>query len=315
MNFRLGCGSTLVAGVALLACTLSGCERVVDERLVTWQVADPLGADARSIKDSWDRRNKPSGVIWAPAQIVADEDAYAQRAVPLPAGSLLRVEVRVLAPVNCEANPDHNRATPAELTAYPARMAPESLAALGDAGASQELWIVPARIRRGSGFPANYRPLLLDYGESVETYDGPSFNLGPFWFGTPLRQAGIGRWVYFPATQDCAGYVEADAIDLPAKLFEAHHGTQGHDPSTTLTISALSPVLARVVEVCPARIEEREEHLNVLRGPENNDLRLLVDIWRYTGKVTGLCAGGEKTFLAAPRSVKDHPWSGGPFGD
>lgn len=312
MNFRIGHGSTLVAGVVLVICALAGCERVVAERRVTWQVADPLVADASSIKDAWDRRDDRSGVIWAPAQIVADEVAYAQRAAPLPAGSLLRVEVRVLPPVNCEANPDHNRATPRALAAYPERMAPESLPALGDAGVSQELWIVPARIHRGAGFPVNYRPLALDYGE---THDGPSFNLGPFWFGTPLRQAGIGRWVYFPATQDCAGYVEADAIDLPAKLFEAHHGTQGHDPSTTLTISALTPVLARVVEVCPARIEEREEHLSVLRGPQTNDLRLLVDMWRYTGKVTGMCAGGEKTFFAASRSVKDQPWSGGPFWD
>jgi hypothetical protein len=130
-----------------------------------------------------------------------------------------------------------------------------------------------------------------------------------------LRQAGVGRWVYFPATQDCAGHSEANGSDLPAKLFEAHHGTQGHDPSTALTIRAITPVLARVVEVCPARIEEREEHLSVLRLPENNDLRLLVDIWRYTGKVSGMCAGGEKTFFATSRSIKDRPWSGGPLWD
>ena len=312
MSFHQPPVYTLVAGLVLVASTLAGCERLVAERRVTWQVADPLVNDARSIKDAWDRREGRSGVIWAPARIVADEETYAQRTAPLPAGSLLRVEVRLLPPVDCKVSPDHNRVTPRALAAYPERMAPETLSALGEAIGSQELWIVPARIHRGSGFPAKHNPSSLDSGE---TYDGPSFNLGPFWFGTPLRQAGIGRWVYFPAIQDCAGYVEADAIDLPAKLFEAHHGTQGHDPSTTLTISALTPVLARVVEVCPARIEEREEHLNVLRGPQTNDLRLLVDMWRYTGKVTGICAGGEKTFFATSRSIKNESWSGGPLWD
>ncbi len=312
MNFHQRRGYPLVAGLVLAACTLAGCERVVSERRVTWQVADPLVADARSIKDAWDRREGRSGVIWAPAQIVADEETYAQRTAPLPAGSLLRVEVRILPPVDCEASPDHNRVTPRALAAYPERMAPETLSALGEAIGSQELWIVPARIQRGSGFPAKHNPLSLDYGE---TYDGPSFNLGPFWFGTPLRQAGIGRWVYFPATQDCAGYVQADASDLPSRLFEAHHGTRGHDPASAWTISALTPVLARVVEVCPAQIDEREEQLQVLRMPDNYDLRPLVDEWRYTGRVIGKCAGGEKTFVADSRQTRNSPWSSGPLWD
>lgn len=312
MRFRLARSYTKLAGLALVALTLAGCERVVAERRVTWQVADPLTADARSIKDAWDRRDARSGVIWAPAKIVADEEAYAQRVAPLPAGSMLRVELRVLPPVDCEANPYHNRSTPRELAAYPERMAPEALPAMGDSIPSQELWIVPARIRRGSGLPANYRPMAT---ADADTHDGPSFNLGPFWFGTPLRLAGVGRWVYFPATQDCAEHREANGSDLPAKLFEAHHGTQGHDPRAALTIRAVTPVLARVVEVCSAQIEEREEHLSALRGPENNDFRLLVDMWRYTGKVTGMCAGGEKIFSATSRSIKDSPWSGGPLWD
>jgi len=311
MNFRQVLACIQVAGFAIVVCALAGCERVVAERWGTWQVADPLVVDASSIKDAWDRRDGRPGVIWAPAQIVADEEAYAQRVAPLPAGSLLRVELRILPPVDCEANPHHNRARPRALTAYPERMAPESLPALSDT-LSQELWIVPARIRRGSGFPANYRPLAKDY---PDIHDGPSFNLGPFWFGTPLRQAGIGRWVYFPATQDCTGYAEAEGSDLPAKLFEAHHGTWGHDPSTALTIRAVTPVIARVLEVCPIRIEEQEEHLSVLRLPANNDLRVLVDMWRYSGKVTGMCAGGEKIFFAPPRTLKDSPWSGGPLWD
>ncbi len=312
MRFRLASGYTMLAGFVLVAFAITGCERVVDERRVTWQVADPLTADAGSIKAAWDRRDALSGVIWVPAQIVADEEVYLQRTAPLPARSLLRVELRVLPPVDCETNPHHNRFTPRALTAYPERMAPEALPALADAALSQELWIVPARIRRGSGFSANYRPWAM---ANAEPYDGPSFNLGPFWFGTPLRQAGVGRWVYFPATQDCTKFREARGGDLPAKLFEAHHDTFGHDPSTALTIRAVTPVLARVVEVCPAQIEEREEHLSVLGWSGHYDLRLHHDMWRYTGKVTGKCAGGEKTFFAASRTTRDEPWSGGPRWD
>lgn len=314
MNFQKTRSRTALLSVLLVAIALLGCERQVAQRRVSWHVKDPLATGLEHVKE-WDRSGTPSGVIWAHGRIVADEQAYAQRSAPLPAESLFRVELKVLPRVDCSANPQHNHFPPQGLSAYPGRMAPEALADFGDAGTIRELWVVPARIGRGTGLPVNYKPWAASDPNFPDEPDGPSFNLGPAWFGTPLRQAGLGRWVYFPAIQDCSVYQEARGVDLPTRLFEEHRGT-GYDPDAVLTISAVTPFIARVVETCPVRIEEKEERLSVLRFfPQNNDIRPLVDVWRYSGKVTGQCSGGERVFVAKSRDIPDRPWFGGPFYD
>jgi hypothetical protein len=137
-----------------------------------------------------------------------------------------------------------------------------------------EIWVVPA--------------------EAADAH----FALGPAWLGNILRVAGPGKTVYFPPRQDCGALTEAMAEGLPRRVFSTDAVA-----AETLTISARSAFAARIVEACPARVEERQEVVTSYHVPAwawGYAVGAKEQHTHYRGRVVAACAAGEREFALGP---------------
>jgi hypothetical protein len=282
---------------------LPGCgaqleEHVVSERWVGWGLDDPFRTSGYSPLREAARRPRARDTIWLPPRVVADTAEYETRHAPLPASVLLRVEIQTYARIDCDSSAHQPPTNATEVPDYPLRMATEELAGYGPPKTTTEIWIVPTQVARHT---ALVRGLL---GSEDANREDASFQLGFAAFANVLRQVGTGKRVFFPAVQDCRAQVEATEEILPTRVFDSSGNAD------KLRIGARNPYTARIVEACPARIEEHEEHLVSHHIPAwtwSTRVGPRMEKWRYTGRVTGLCAGGEKMFLATPRTSARPP--------
>lgn len=266
-------------------------EHVVSERWIAWGLDDPFRKSGYSPLREASRRPRARDTIWLPPRVVADPAEHETRRTPLSAGVLLRVEIQTYGRIDCDSSAHQPPTNAAEVPDYPPRMATEELAGYGPPTTTTEIWIVPARVARGSALTRGF------LGPEDANRDEASFQLGFAAFSDVLRQVGTGRRVFFPAVQDCRAQVEATEETLPTLVFDSN--------GNKLPIGARTPYTARIVEACPARIEEHEEHLvshHIPAWSYNTRVGTRMEKRRYTGRVTGLCASGEKTFLAPTRT-------------
>jgi hypothetical protein len=287
----------LLSLVLLPGCGAQLEEHVVSERWIVWGLDDPFRTSGYSPLREAARRPLARDTIWLPPRIVADPAEYEARLAPLPAGVLLRVEIQTYPRIDCDSSAHQPPANTAEVPDYPPRITAEELASYGPPKATTEIWIVPAQVARHSALAQGF------LGPQDADRDEASFQFGFAAFSSVLRQVGTGKRVFFPATQDCRAQIEATDEVLPTRIFDSNGNAD------KLRIGARTPYTARIVEACPARIEEHEEHLVSHHIPAwswSTRVGLRMEKSRYTGRVSGLCTGGEKTFLATP-AVRARP--------
>lgn len=235
----------------------------------------PLAALRSHVLSQTDRAWEPPRIVAAPALPLAAHGTPA-----LPAGTLLRVEITVWDKVSCrDVAPAQRRMLPtrpndAVASAEMATMDAESLPPAEEMRQRTEIWLVPA--------------------ELAEAH----FALGPAWLGNLLRIAGPGRTVYFPPRQDCGALTEALAEGLPKRVFSTDAVA-----AETLTISARSAFAARIVEACPARVEERQELVTSYQVPAwawGYAAGAKEQHTQFRGRVVATCATGEREFALGP---------------
>lgn len=291
-------GTTIIR-VAAAALLLAGCgDRLLESREAELELAEPL--QGARVADPRMHLRRPEGtplainkVLRAP-MVVGDAVDHAQ--APIPVMSLVRVEVALYRPIDCDKPPAwllDSRAFD-----YPASVDEARLADLGLPVHAAEVWLVPASTggvysdARPRGAAGNAVAMERRYSGEESEQRAPfdaAFEFGPAWLGIPLRQVGAARTVVFPPSQDCTGLKRAQDDRVPIRVVAYGPFDQGSEPSKYLRVPADTPFTARVVEVCPVRIKQRDELFEVRTGmiyrPASKE-------WRFAASVLGECESG-----------------------
>lgn len=291
-------GTTIIR-VAAAALLLAGCgDRLLESREAELELAEPL--QGARVADPRMHLRWPEGtplainkVLRAP-MVVGDAVDHAQ--APIPVMSLVRVEVALYRPIDCDKPPAwllDSRAFD-----YPASVDEARLADLGLPVHAAEVWLVPAST---GGVYSDARPRGAA-GNAVameRRYSGEeSEQRPPGARGYPTRRdrtrtqrqtAPAARTVVFPPSQDCTGLKRAQDDRVPIRVVAYGPFDQGSEPSKYLRVPADTPFTARVVEVCPVRIKQRDELFEVRTGmiyrPASKE-------WRFAASVLGECESG-----------------------
>ena len=208
--------------------------------------------------------------IWLPPRLIIEPGETLQ---PLPVDVLLRVEVQTYPKIDCNAT-DLRTKAPAEK--YLAPMSREELASYGKPVLTKEIWIVPSVT-----------------GPNKEIFD---LDFGPLWLGNALRLAGKDKRVFFYPSQNCEADYEYNSDDLPTDMFTFAPSLStlrnGSGSVDIMSISALRPYTAKVVEVCPnlsitATGKTTETTNKIIPSYSNSKTDYIVT-------VRAQCASGEK---------------------
>jgi hypothetical protein len=265
-------------GLAALA-ILAGCGAKLGESTVSDRSSRVLMRDIFERRFGGDvaaqelaRHRKLPDQAWSAPRLVADGKAALTPEGRLAPYALLHVELTRYPKISCAGVGPGSKPVPREPESGPPMEAAE-IAALGAPEPAQEIWML---------------------GSANEV--AAPWGFGPEWLGNYLRQAGVGRAVHFPATQDCAAMTESMPERLPRHVFI------GRDE---IAISARTPFTARVLEACPAEVAIREHVIRSRHVPFNRlgfgpaigftDERTLA-----TARVVGRCARGEARFELGP---------------
>jgi len=300
-----------LAAIALTAMLLGGCgDSVLEARETEFMLADPL--QGRRGASPQAHLRWPEGtplavdkVTRAPMVVGA---AIGRARAPIPVMSLLKVEVALLAPVDCADPPAW--LLDARAFDFPALIEEPQLAELGMPVRTAEVWIVPGSSRGAyvdiphAGAAA--RAIAMETQNSGDTPDDRSpfdaaFEFGPDWIGIPLRQAGSGRTVLFPPSQDCSAVARAQDDTLPTRVIAYGPFDQGSAADKYIRVPADTPFTARVLEACPATLKQRDELFEVRTGmiyrPPSRE-------WRFTASVHGHCEGGVVDLAFGPLTAR-----------
>lgn len=271
-----------------LALLLAGCHESTPR--VDWQdlvLEDPL-ANGAPMHEAQHARTPAhwnvAGVRRAPLltrgfAIEQGESVLAPASRPLiPAQSLLWIEVRLLPAVDCGSAPDWLMGSADFSRLQPVDSA--LLAGLGEPESSHRGFVVPSYV----------------LGAAAGAPSGSAVDFGPPWLGLPLRLAGPGGELLFPPSIDCAPSRPGRADTLPLRGF-----SQWANPGDALSIPQDRPFLVSVVEVCPVRLRQQEEHYTVpgrwLWSPPS-------ERWRYTGEIQADCASGAVLHRSLPNEIR-----------
>lgn len=292
-----------LAVACLTAVALSACgDRLLESKETGFILADPL-EHRRTTEPRHHQRwpdhpaSSANKRLQPPLVVGAVIDPTRE---PEPLMSLMRVAVDLYPPIDCDDPPDWLMAS--GTLDVPAPVAVERLADLGTPVRSAELWVVPgsrdgayvdvsipadSTAGRTIAMEAGYSAVApeLQYREPFETV----FQFGPDWLGLPLRQAGVGRTVVFPPSQDCSSVERAQDDRLPTRVIVYGAFDQGSSPDKYIRVPADVPFTARVLERCPLSLSQRNELVEVRTGPI---YRPPSREWRFTATARGECEGG-----------------------
>lgn len=286
--------------VPVLAVLASGCgEKVIESRQTEYLLADPL--ERRTILEQDDHlRRGDAKVPRAPLHIGGPPGA--QRS-PIPVMSLLKVRIDLLPPVDCERPPEWLMASSG--FAFPQPVADTQLASLGEIVRTAEIWVVPSSAKgayvdiapdgaagRAIAMEASYAGDRPDFRSPVAV----AVEFGPEWLGLPLRQIGTAGALLFPPSQDCAKLIRSSDDWLPTRAVAYGPFDPGATAADSLKIPADVPFIARIVDICPVRLQQRDEFLEV----EGRYFWERTNRWRYSATIVGACGSGNVTFSPAP---------------
>lgn len=282
------------------AVLMGGCgDTVLEVRQSNYLLADPLD-DRRSAQPSDHQRRGDNKALRAPL-IVGEPIADTGQALPVM--QLMKVKIDLLPAIDCENPPVW--LTESRIFEFPAPIDETAVASLGTPVRSVEVWVVPASVKGA------YRDDQLSNAESraiameaLYSGDKPNFRtpfdavfeFGPNWLGLPLRQAGQGRTVLFPPSQDCAQAMRSGDDRLPTRAVAYGPFDRGSTPADYLKVPADVPFTARIVETCPLKLTQ----INELRETMGNYFWTRSRSWRFTSQIRGECTAGEVTLSAGP---------------
>lgn len=260
---------------------LQGCGAPIGERVEadTWQryFAATQCCDRGEALRVLAHERRHGDQTWAPPQLVVAKGVPAGQW--LPGDVLMRVEVSIYPKVSCNGKAPPRVPPPQNLDSGAPRVDARALERLGKPERVAEIWVVP--------------------------FDAPpqfKHRVGPGWFGRLLREAGEGGAVLLPSYQDCGAMRETFPLELPQNVFFG--GGIPPRRGMHLEISARSPVVARVLEVCKeARISQRKEILVSYQVPIATwgySVGFREERRRYTDRVEAQCAGGARRFDFGP---------------
>jgi hypothetical protein len=271
----------LLAVICASSMLLSGCgDKLLESKETEFLLADPL-ENRRATEPPQHRRSadhpasSANSIQRGPLLVGA---ANNQTLDPVPVMRLMRVAVDLFPPVDCDKPPAW--LMDSRTFDFPAQVDEGLLVDLGKPVRSVELWVVPAS-RDGAYIDVNIAPdsaegrvitmeALYSGVEPELHYRTPfdtAFQFGPAWFGLPLRQVVPGRTVLFPPSQDCTSLARAQDNRLPTSVIVYGPHDQGSAPDKYIKIAADTPIAARVIEACPMKLKQRDELLEVMKGP------------------------------------------------
>lgn len=292
-----------LAIVGLAALSLSACgDKLLESQETAFILADPL-EHRRTTEPRHHQRwpdhpvSSANKRLHSPLVVGAVIDPTRK---PAPLMSLMRVAVDLYPPIDCDDPPDWLMAS--GTFDVPAPVAAERLADLGTPVRSAELWVVPgsrdgayvdvsipadSASGRAIAMEASHSGVTpeLQYHEPFETV----FQFGPDWLGLPLRQAGVGRTVVFPPSQDCSSAERAQDDRLPTRVIVYGAFDQGSSPDKYIRVPADVPFTARVIATCPLSLSQKKELVEVRTGPI---YRPPSREWRFSATARGECEGG-----------------------